>query len=1169
MANPVDYSDLFDFSSSKDLNDAVKLLTKLETAYDSLIKDADAKSGIFAKALENIRKESDNLIKKIQPLNINIDEQRQSLSKAADQADMLALKEKDLAESQRASAEDSKRLANELEKIRKVRDKVNKELIANKEAQKEANQIAKQQLIIARSQEGSVERLRAELALTTIAWKKLSKEERENTEEGKRLVRTKKDLTDELKRVEKAAGDTRRNVGNYSEALNEAAASGGSFIETLQGGGAGAGQGIAGLLGKAGPLAGGAAIIGGVGIAFDTLSDKIKEVNKQQEQARKLTQLQGRDLQAFTANLRATSAVFEKDYNEVLKASNVLIQTFDSTGTEAIETINELLIRGVDINDDFLDQISEYSVQFEAAGLTAGNLVEVLLASEQAGIFSDKGADTIKEAGLRLRELTPAAEDALKPLGKLANEQIRAAINAGKTFEAIQLVSKGLSDTNLTAQQTQTIIADVFGGAGEDAGVDFIKSLANINLETEDYTKNLTETQKAQLDFLKSQQDLESELVLVSSSFKTTGTSIKTFFNNVLSDTLEILGDTIEAFTDTETVIENFQTTIAATKDVKLLQSELEDLNKTVEEGPGFFKQLQTGFLSAFNPAAAANLAGKQASEIILKREILNKRIEELGKEQIAQEEEVAKQTAAIDAKKAAAAAKALEDRLRREKDAELLRLAAQDELNALLLQSEIDNIERIFDAEQMGSDRKIELLIQEQEKRLAITKIFRDQQIRELEAEREEVLRNTELTAKERADIVERINTDLLIIQEEAAQEQLAIEQSINDKLEGVIEERVQILEREFQDRQTIIDTELSNELLLIEQKLAEGTVSFEEAEMMRTETQGEFLKKRLENELNFLEEQLKNSNLTQSERLEVEKQIAAARLQIAEQSNAELINKEMMLQEQLRTLRDVAFSSALTVIDNLNQAEDEKRERDLEKLAEQQEAELEAAEGNDERKAAIQAKFAEQENAIREQQAKAERRRAIFEKAVAITQIGIDTGKAIVKAVAASPLTGGLPFSAIAGAIGAAQLAAVISRPIPQFFKGTDSSPAGPAIINELGPEIIEYNGKKAMVYTDGPTLVDLKKGTKIYDAETSDKMLQEMDFDNMSNSFTTPEIVVNQIDTHKIEREIRIGNEMIVDAIRRQKGVKISFMRDDIEFMTENGQRLMKYFNRKYNG
>ncbi|KUG06885.1 hypothetical protein [Solirubrum puertoriconensis] len=65
--------------------------------------------------------------------------------------------------------------------------------------------------------EGSINQLRAQLALATQQVNALSEAER-NTEGGKALVAKTKEISDALKAAEQANGDFRRNVGNYPDA---------------------------------------------------------------------------------------------------------------------------------------------------------------------------------------------------------------------------------------------------------------------------------------------------------------------------------------------------------------------------------------------------------------------------------------------------------------------------------------------------------------------------------------------------------------------------------------------------------------------------------------------------------------------------------------------------------------------------------------------------------------------------------------------------------------------------------------------------------------------------------------------------------------------------------------------------------------------------------------
>ena len=67
---------------------------------------------------------------------------------------------------------------------------------------------------------GSYNDLVVRLRETTVAWRALSKEERENTEEGKKLTAQKKSLNEELKRLDASTGNHARNVGNYSNSIS-------------------------------------------------------------------------------------------------------------------------------------------------------------------------------------------------------------------------------------------------------------------------------------------------------------------------------------------------------------------------------------------------------------------------------------------------------------------------------------------------------------------------------------------------------------------------------------------------------------------------------------------------------------------------------------------------------------------------------------------------------------------------------------------------------------------------------------------------------------------------------------------------------------------------------------------------------------------------------------
>ena len=182
--------------------------------YSDIIGADDTFDVIFAN-LDRLRNELESLSKDVQKgvsvINPNDDKAIEELTN----------KVKEL-ESALASLDKVQKRATT---TRKKLNELTQEELIEREKQKIANretvQIAKQLAIVKNSEAGSIERLRAQLSLTTLQWKKLSANERQNGVEGKKLIRDKKRLTEQLKRLEKQTGDTRRNVGNYTTSLGK------------------------------------------------------------------------------------------------------------------------------------------------------------------------------------------------------------------------------------------------------------------------------------------------------------------------------------------------------------------------------------------------------------------------------------------------------------------------------------------------------------------------------------------------------------------------------------------------------------------------------------------------------------------------------------------------------------------------------------------------------------------------------------------------------------------------------------------------------------------------------------------------------------------------------------------------------------------------------------
>jgi hypothetical protein len=429
------------------------------------IKQAETLIQLYDKwdeKLKEVAKESKKLVETLDTTNVKdlrkLAEEQQKVNKAFDQ-----------------STEIGKKKAKIDQQLQLLRSKEGQELEKRKIQLQEQRKQVKDQIRLNREQEGSIEQLRRKLSLVTNAWKSLSKEERENTKRGRRIVESKKKLTEELKRLEQATGDARRNVGNYSSALD---------------GLGGKVRSVTGLLANFGVALGGGAAITGI-------FNLNKELAKAEQTARTLFNVSNEGARQLAENATKIAKVYGDDVNEVLRTANVLQEEFGLSEQASLDLIEQGYEKGLNASGELLNNTKEYATQLRLAGLDAEQTFSFIAETERRGVFSDKGIDAIKEATISLREMTPATQAALESIG-LSADQIQKDINSGaKTyFDVIQEISAKTGEFGEQSQQAGMILADVFRGAGEDAGK-FIFELGDLNTNFADVENTTTDFQQS------------------------------------------------------------------------------------------------------------------------------------------------------------------------------------------------------------------------------------------------------------------------------------------------------------------------------------------------------------------------------------------------------------------------------------------------------------------------------------------------------------------------------------------------------------------------------------------------------------------------------------------------------------------------------------------------
>lgn len=537
------YSDLI--SPDNSINDLIKQLKELSETYTKVLGDIKAEAIELAASLNKVSGATE--------------EGQQTTKKAATDAERLAKAQKELADAQGETA---------------------KKLEELKQAKNEANRINKLEVKLNQSAEGSYNRLSAQYSLNKIRLNAMSKEMREATEEGRKLEAETKDLYEEMKRLQESTGKFQLNVGNYTQASDAIIAYGDRLKESLglnsqfgesllalgkggqeskavfsaMGDGAKAlGKTLLGLLSN--PVFVAIAGIAAAGVAFKWWYDYNAGLVEATRLTQQFTGKSGGELKAYRNQVQAVAETFNVDFKETLIATNAVAKQFGISADEALRIIQDGFVSGANANGEFLDTLKEYPAYFREAGITADQFVAIIAQTNKQGIFSDKGVDAIKEANLRLREMTDATASALEGIG-ISSEQVQADLQSGAktTFDVMQDVSEKLNELPESSQAVGTAIADIFGGPGEDAGLQYLKTLKDISTnldEVKDKAGRLGELQEQQLQ---SQVELENALSALfdatGGSFEEMTTSLKVFVNNALTALIKGIIGVVNYFVD-------------------------------------------------------------------------------------------------------------------------------------------------------------------------------------------------------------------------------------------------------------------------------------------------------------------------------------------------------------------------------------------------------------------------------------------------------------------------------------------------------------------------------------------------------------------------------------------------------------------------------------------
>lgn len=256
------------------------------------------------------------------------------------------------------------------------------------------------------------------------------------------------------------------------------------------------------------------------------------------EQVRTLTGTTEADAEKQASAIMSIADTWGADYREVLLATNALTNEMGGTFEDNLALIEQGFRKGANSNGQFLEQLREYPAQFSDTGTSVNELIGLITQANRQGIFNDKALDSVKEAQISIREMTQASRDALAGVGVDADLML-AKINSGQLSitDAVKQVSLAMKDMNVEARQA--VIADVFRGAGEDAGGRFLQQLGTMETRLENIEDRTTAAGNSYRSFKATLTEIRTEIA-------TQLSPIFEFFNTLIGENKQlVMGITI------------------------------------------------------------------------------------------------------------------------------------------------------------------------------------------------------------------------------------------------------------------------------------------------------------------------------------------------------------------------------------------------------------------------------------------------------------------------------------------------------------------------------------------------------------------------------------------------------------------------------------------------
>lgn len=379
---------------------------------------------------------------------------------------------------------------------------------------------------------------------------------------AKKLTQTEQENSAELKKNADAIKAKAKSLSGLEKASEKASQGWGSLMDgfgslksgNLIGGLTSITDGIKGMTSAslafiATPI--GATIAGLTAIA--AVAKEVWDYNSAMADSAKITKqftgLVGDELTQATVKMNGMLSRTGADAKESWTAVNAIVNNYGVSLEEAIRMVELGFVKAGESAEDYFDNVAEYSQFFSTAGYSAKEFFSVLQAGGENGIYKDKLVDSIKEADIKLKEMSDTTrKDLVSVFGEDFTKALADGLNRGtiSTKDALTLMSSEVEKTGGNMTQFSALTTSVFGAIGEDAG-GALKIFEAIKDATAKANEEMDESTKIYNEMADAQDELNS---VIADMFAMSGTGFTDMKNQMMTGVYtsitKIIGKVIE-----------------------------------------------------------------------------------------------------------------------------------------------------------------------------------------------------------------------------------------------------------------------------------------------------------------------------------------------------------------------------------------------------------------------------------------------------------------------------------------------------------------------------------------------------------------------------------------------------------------------------------------------